>query len=63
MLTIFSSIMVMDEALQAEQMTTRDVITDMLIYSRYRKLILVLSVLICVILGLFPRDLLIERRP
>lgn len=63
MLTIFSSIMVMDEALQAEQMTTRDVIIDMLIYSRYRKLILVLSVLICVILGLFPRDLLIERRP
>lgn len=56
MLTLSTSIMAMDGALRGGLMTIRDAITKVLIYLRYRRLVLALGVLICVILGLCPRD-------
>ena len=63
MLTLFASIMVMGEALRAGLMTIRGATTEILTYQRYRRLVLVIAVLICVILGLFPSDLFAGRRP
>lgn len=45
MLTLFTSIMEMDEALQGGLMTIRDATTKILTYLRYRRLILALAVL------------------